>query len=68
MIELVHVLFHVIMHGILAGHRNIAVRADKLALVVLEIGERHGSAVCSWMRRRRVSIFVGLSCPDVLVP
>ena len=67
-IELVHVLLHVIMHGILTGHGNIAMRADKLALVVLEISERHESAVCSWMRWRRVSIFVGLSCPDALVP
>lgn len=65
MIELIHVLFHMIMHGILTGHGNIAMRADKLALVVLEIDERHESAVCSWMRRRRVSIFVGLSCQDV---
>ena len=58
MIELIHVLLHVIMHGILTGHGNIAVRADKLALVVLEISECHESTVCSWMRWRRVSIFV----------
>jgi len=42
MVEFLHMLLHVIMHGILTGFHYATVRAYKVPLLILDIGQCHG--------------------------
>jgi len=41
-ISFFYVFFHMIMHGILSLHDNVAFRAYKVSVCIFDIGERHG--------------------------
>ena len=54
---LLHVCFHVIMHGVLLFFYDLAMRADKMAVFILCIRECHGK-IQSSVGKGLVSIFM----------